>query len=324
MLGALVLVHLPAGFFAANGGVEFVLLLAAAAALFTVQLYTWVASFAVTDLGGHWWTWPALILAEDFCYYWYHRAGHEVRLFWASHVNHHSSRHYNLSTALRQSWTTPFTGWVFWVPMLLGGFPVELVLLQKGISLLYQYWIHTELIGRMGPLEWVMNTPSHHRVHHGRNLRYLDRNYGGIFIIWDRLFGTFQVEDEPVEYGLIHNLESHNPVVIAMHEWWAIGRDIAARPAAVGAEWCGGEEAGRRASERKRERERRGGGARASAARCGARTPRRWRRAPSPPTAPPSPPTRPCGRPASPSTPSPRPAASTSHWPARRNHRPGS
>jgi sterol desaturase/sphingolipid hydroxylase (fatty acid hydroxylase superfamily) len=209
------------------------LVIAAAAALFTVPLYTWIASFAVTDLGGHWWTWPALILAEDFCYYWYHRAGHEVRLFWASHVNHHSSRHYNLSTALRQSWTTPFTGWVFWVPMLLGGFPVELVLLQKGISLLYQYWIHTELIGRMGPLEWVMNTPSHHRVHHGRNLRYLDRNYGGIFIIWDRLFGTFQVEDEPVEYGLIHNLESHNPVVIAMHEWWAIGRDIAARPAAA-------------------------------------------------------------------------------------------
>ena len=206
------------------------LVIAAAAALLTVRLYQYFAQFAVADLGGRWWTWPALILAEDFCYYWYHRAGHEVRLFWASHVNHHSSQHYNLSTALRQSWTTPFTGWVFWVPLLLVGFPVEAVLLQKGISLLYQYWIHTELIGRMGPLEWVMNTPSHHRVHHGRNLRYLDKNYGGIFIIWDRLFGTFEREEEAVEYGLIHNLESHNPWVIAMHEWWAIGRDIAARP----------------------------------------------------------------------------------------------
>ena len=207
------------------------LVIAAAAAIFTVPLYTWFASFAVADLGGHWWMWPALILAEDFCYYWYHRAGHEVRLFWASHVNHHSSQHYNLSTALRQSWTTPFTGWVFWVPLLLIGFPVEAVLLQKGISLLYQYWIHTELIGKLGPLEWVMNTPSHHRVHHGRNLRYLDKNYGGIFIIWDRMFGTFAEEEEAVDFGLVHNLESHNPVVIALHEWGAMLRDIAARPA---------------------------------------------------------------------------------------------
>lgn len=206
------------------------LVIAAAAALLTVPIYTWFASFAVADLAGLWWMWPALILAEDFCYYWYHRAGHEIRLFWASHVNHHSSQHYNLSTALRQSWTTPFTGWVFWVPLLLVGFPVEAVLLQKGVSLLYQYWIHTELIGKLGPLEWVMNTPSHHRVHHGRNLHYLDKNYGGIFIIWDRLFGTFKREEEPVDYGLIHNLESHNPWVIATHEWRSVARDIAARP----------------------------------------------------------------------------------------------
>jgi sterol desaturase/sphingolipid hydroxylase (fatty acid hydroxylase superfamily) len=131
------------------------LVIAAAAALLTVRLYQYFAQFAVADLSGSWWMWPALIVAEDFCYYWYHRAGHEVRLFWASHVNHHSSQHYNLSTALRQSWTTPFTGWVFWVPLLLVGFPVEAVVLQKGISLLYQYWIHTELIGRMGPISSV-------------------------------------------------------------------------------------------------------------------------------------------------------------------------
>jgi sterol desaturase/sphingolipid hydroxylase (fatty acid hydroxylase superfamily) len=201
----------------------------------TIGIYVWLARFALWDLRGHWWMWPALIVAEDFCYYGYHRAGHEVRLFWASHVNHHSSQHYNLSTALRQSWTTPLTGWIFWVPMILVGFPVEYILLQKGVSLLYQYWIHTESIGRLGPLEWVLNTPSHHRVHHGSNLRYLDRNYGGIFIVWDRLFGTFQAEDdaEPVRYGLLHNLETHNPVVIAFHEWVAMFRDIARRPAAA-------------------------------------------------------------------------------------------
>ncbi|TVR00190.1 MAG: sterol desaturase family protein [Deltaproteobacteria bacterium] len=209
------------------------LVIAGAAALATVPLYMWLSGYAFFDLSGFWWTWPLLIVLEDLCYYWYHRCSHEVRVLWASHVNHHSSRHYNLSTALRQSWTTSLTGWVFWVPLVLLGFPVELILLQKALNLLYQYWIHTESVGRIGPLEWVLNTPSHHRVHHGRNLRYLDRNYGGIFIIWDRLFGTFEPErdEEPVEYGLIHQLDSHNPVVIAFHEWKALFRDIARRPA---------------------------------------------------------------------------------------------
>lgn len=201
--------------------------------LATIPIYVWLSQFALWDLSGLWWMWPALILAEDFCYYWYHRFGHEVRFFWASHVNHHSSRFYNLSTALRQSWTTPLTGWIFWVPLVLVGFPVELILLQKALNLLYQYWIHTESVGRLGPLEWVLNTPSHHRVHHGRNLRYLDKNYGGIFIIWDRIFGTFQEEDEPVEYGLVHNLETYNPITIAFHEWVAIGKDILREPRAT-------------------------------------------------------------------------------------------
>lgn len=205
--------------------------IATLAAMVTVPIYVWASEYKVADLRGYWWTWPALLIAEDFCSYWYHRASHEVRIFWASHVNHHSSEHYNLSTALRQSWTTPFTGWPFWLPLIFAGFPVEFVLIQKTVSLLYQYWIHTELIGKLGPFEYLFNTPSHHRVHHGRNLQYLDKNYGGIFIIWDRMFGTFAEEEEAVDFGLVHNLESHNPVVIALHEWGAMLRDIAARPA---------------------------------------------------------------------------------------------
>jgi sterol desaturase/sphingolipid hydroxylase (fatty acid hydroxylase superfamily) len=116
-----------------------------------------------------WWVWLVLIPADDFFYYWYHRASHEVRFFWAAHVNHHSSTHYNLSTALRQSWTGPLISWVFWVPLVLLGFHPLMIFLAQSISLLYQYGIHTELVDRLGPLEWVFNTPSHHRVHHGRN-----------------------------------------------------------------------------------------------------------------------------------------------------------
>jgi sterol desaturase/sphingolipid hydroxylase (fatty acid hydroxylase superfamily) len=173
-----------------------------------------------------WWSWVALFFAEDFCYYWFHRAHHEVRFFWAAHVNHHSSTHYNLSTALRQSWTTPLTGPLFWLPLPLLGFSPAMILTQQAISLLYQFWLHTEAIGKMGPFEWVFNTPSHHRVHHGRNVAYLDRNHGGILILWDRLFGTFAEEKEQVDYGLTKNLETFHPVRIAFHEWSAIGRDV--------------------------------------------------------------------------------------------------
>ncbi len=173
-----------------------------------------------------WWTFVLLFLAEDLCYYAFHRASHEIRFFWAAHVNHHSSQHYNLSTALRQSWTTPFTGPWFWMILPLLGFAPWMVLLQQAISLLYQYWIHTEAIGRLGWLEYVFNTPSHHRVHHGANPQYLDRNHAGILIVWDRLFGTFEPERAPVRYGLTTNLTSHNPLHIAFHEWRAIGADL--------------------------------------------------------------------------------------------------
>ncbi len=168
--------------------------------------------------------WAALFLADDFCYYWFHRIHHESRFFWASHVVHHSSQHYNLTTALRQTWT-PMTSLLFWAPLPLLGFHPAMVLTAQSLSLLYQFWIHTEAIHRLGPLEWVLNTPSHHRVHHGSNPRYLDRNYGGILIIWDRLFRTFQEEDERPVYGLTKNLRTYNPVRIAFHEYAALLRD---------------------------------------------------------------------------------------------------
>jgi sterol desaturase/sphingolipid hydroxylase (fatty acid hydroxylase superfamily) len=192
-----------------------------------LALYAMLHRYALFDIGFVWWAWPLAILGDDFCYYWFHRTSHEVRFLWAAHENHHSSRHYNLSTALRQSWTTPFTAPLFWAPLALLGVEPLMILTAQGISLVYQFWIHTELIDRLGPFEVLFNTPSHHRVHHGRNVRYLDRNHGGILIVWDRLFGTFEEETEPVDYGLTRNIHTFNPLRIASHEWIAMFRDAA-------------------------------------------------------------------------------------------------
>jgi sterol desaturase/sphingolipid hydroxylase (fatty acid hydroxylase superfamily) len=187
-------------------------------------LYTWAFQFRLFDLGTGPLVFAAALLGDDFFYYWYHRLHHEVRFMWAGHVVHHSSRHFNLSTALRQPWTT-FMGPLFYVPLPLLGFDPLLLVTVHSVNLLYQFWIHTELIGRLGPLEWIFNTPSHHRVHHGRNVRYLDRNHGGILILWDRLFGTFEPEREAVDYGLTKNLTSFSPWEIFVHEWRAMWRD---------------------------------------------------------------------------------------------------
>ena len=176
------------------------------------------------------WSWLVLLFLEDHSYYWFHRVHHEVRLLWACHVNHHSSQFYNLSTALRQPLLTPFTGPIFWAPLPLLGFPPYMMLTAQAWSLLYQFWLHTEAIDRLGPLEWFMNTPSHHRVHHGKNVRYLDKNHAGIFIIWDRLFGTFAKETERVVYGLTKDIDSYNPLRIGFHEFAAIGRDVSRAP----------------------------------------------------------------------------------------------
>lgn len=173
------------------------------------------------------WTWILLFFAEDLTYYWFHRLHHRVRVLWASHVVHHSSRYFNLSTALRQSWTTPMTSLPFWLPLALLGIPPWMIFLQKSVSLLYQFFLHTERVDRLwSPIERVFNTPSHHRVHHGSNDVYLDRNYGGILIVWDRLFGTFEAEGRRVVYGLTKNIDTHNPVRVAFGEFAHLWRDV--------------------------------------------------------------------------------------------------
>jgi sterol desaturase/sphingolipid hydroxylase (fatty acid hydroxylase superfamily) len=196
----------------------------------SLALFTFLYQYRLFDLGTGLGAWLLLLVAEDLCYYAFHRAHHETRILWAAHENHHSSRYYNLSTALRQSWTTPITGPLFWAPLALLGFAPWMILTAQAWSLLYQFWLHTESIRSLGPLEYVLNTPSHHRVHHGTNLEYLDRNHGGIFIVWDRLFGTFEPERAPVEYGLTTQLASHHPVTIAFHEYAAIVRDVRHAP----------------------------------------------------------------------------------------------
>jgi sterol desaturase/sphingolipid hydroxylase (fatty acid hydroxylase superfamily) len=173
-----------------------------------------------------WWAWVLLFFADDFAYYWFHRISHEVRVFWASHVVHHSSQHYNLSTALRQTWV-PMTSFAFWIPLALIGIKPWMIVLEQSISLTYQFFIHTERVGRLPrPIEAIFNTPSHHRAHHGSNAIYLDRNYAGILIVWDRLLGTFQAETEAVRYGLTKNIATHNPAQVAFHEYAAIVRDV--------------------------------------------------------------------------------------------------
>lgn len=177
---------------------------------------------------GEWWPWVLLLVLFDALFYVDHRAHHRVRAGWASHVVHHSSEHFNLSTALRQPWT-PMSSTFFFAPLPLLGFPPAAVATISAIDLLYQFWIHTEKIGKLPrPIELVMNTPSHHRVHHGSDDAYLDRNYGGVFIVFDRLFGTFTPEDSRPTYGLTKNIETFNPVRVAFHEWSAIGRDLRA------------------------------------------------------------------------------------------------
>jgi sterol desaturase/sphingolipid hydroxylase (fatty acid hydroxylase superfamily) len=175
---------------------------------------------------GDWWVWVLLFFADDLSYYWFHRVSHESRVFWASHVVHHSSQHYNLSTALRQTWV-PMTYLPFWLWLPAVGFEPWMVLLAQAWSLIYQFWIHTERIHQLPrPLEAVLNTPSHHRVHHGANEVYLDRNYSGILIIWDKLFGTYEPEGERVRYGLTRNIHTFNPVRAAFHEYVAMWHDL--------------------------------------------------------------------------------------------------
>ncbi len=170
------------------------------------------------------WAWALCFLGVDGLYYWFHRWSHEANLGWAAHVVHHQSEEMNLAVALRQGAFQAAFSWVFYLPLALLGFPPLMFLAVSSFNTLYQFWIHTRLIGRLGPLEWVFNTPSHHRVHHGRNPKYIDRNHGGTLILWDRLFGTFAAEEDEPVYGITTPLQSWNPLWAHVHYWVELAR----------------------------------------------------------------------------------------------------
>jgi len=189
-----------------------------------LELVIWgyvLENFAMIDMPLEWFDtsprgialWVTAVLAWDFCYYWAHRFGHEISILWAAHAVHHQSEDYNLSTALRQTSTGFLLGWIFYLPLFVIGFPLEILITANAVSLIYQFWVHTQVVRRLGALDRILVTPSNHRVHHGQNQRYIDKNYGGIFILWDRLFGTFEPErdDEPVIFGVRKPLANWNP-----------------------------------------------------------------------------------------------------------------
>jgi sterol desaturase/sphingolipid hydroxylase (fatty acid hydroxylase superfamily) len=170
-----------------------------------------------------------VFVGAEFCYYWFHRCSHRIRILWASHAVHHSTNTLNLSAAYRFGWVSRLIGTgAFYVPLIWLGFSPRAVFVTLNLNLLYQFLIHLDWMPKLGPLEWVLNTPSHHRVHHAANPEYLDKNYGGVLIVFDRLFGTFAAErdDVPCRYGLVTPLLSNNPLWIVAHEWVALGRDL--------------------------------------------------------------------------------------------------
>jgi sterol desaturase/sphingolipid hydroxylase (fatty acid hydroxylase superfamily) len=193
-------------------------------------LYFAVYPYRLLEIGLQWWAWILCFVLDDMAYYWFHRFAHRVRWMWASHVNHHSSQHYNLSTALRQTWTgTIALGFLFRLPLVVIGFHPAMIFFCGGLNLIYQFWFHTEAIHKCPRwFEAVMNTPSHHRVHHATNPLYLDKNYAGVFIVWDRMFGTFQPELDGtrIHYGIVKQLGSFNLLWVSFHEWIGIAKDV--------------------------------------------------------------------------------------------------
>ncbi|MDK9556374.1 sterol desaturase family protein [Marinobacter sp. M216] len=206
------------------------------AGIIAFPAYALCYHYRVFELELTWLTGVLTFLGVDFCFYWMHRASHRMRWFWAAHVVHHSSERMNFSTAMRQNATNIFNGmWVFYLPMALLGFNPVWIGIAYALSLVYQFFIHTTLVGRLpGWIELVFNTPSHHRVHHGRNPGYIDRNYGGTLIIWDRLFGSFVDEDakDPPDYGITRPVTSNNLFVLWTHEYVDLFRDMA-RPGSL-------------------------------------------------------------------------------------------
>ncbi len=175
--------------------------------------------WSVPNIGNQWYWWVICFCLVDLLYYWYHRLSHEMNFLWASHVVHHQSEEYNLAVALRQGTFQVFFTFFFFLPIAFFGFPTDMFVTCYVIGIIYQFWIHTRYIGKLGPIEWIFNTPSHHRVHHGRNPKYIDRNHAGVFIIWDRMFGTFQVEEEEPTYGITKEVKSWNPLWQNLHEY---------------------------------------------------------------------------------------------------------
>ena len=193
-------------------------------------LFDSVALWPQADLWNHWYGWCLALIFYDFCYYWLHRAGHEVALFWAAHVAHHQSQHYNLSTALRQTSTGALFGWIFYLPMAVLGVPPLLFGIVALVDLLYQFWVHTEHVRRLGWFDRVFCSPSNHRVHHAINDGYVDRNYGGIWVIWDRMFGTFEPEAQPCVYGTRTPLNSWDPIWANLAVYAELWRRAGAAP----------------------------------------------------------------------------------------------
>ena len=170
--------------------------------------------------------WSVLLIAEDFAFYWMHRIDHYCRFFWAVHVTHHSSEEFNLTVGFRSSVFQPLYRFIYFIPLSLVGFDPLDVMFMYAATQIYGILIHTKTVGKLGFLELFLSTPSHHRVHHGSNTKYLDKNMGMIFIIWDRVFGTFEKEEEVVVFGLTENLKSYNPMKMVFHEWRAIIEDL--------------------------------------------------------------------------------------------------
>jgi sterol desaturase/sphingolipid hydroxylase (fatty acid hydroxylase superfamily) len=196
--------------------------------VFYYYFFSILFEYRFFTLENNWWMWVLLVFADDFSFYWHHRLSHHVRILWAAHVQHHSSQKLNLSVALRQSWGEPFYKFLFymWMPIL--GFDPIYIIMMQAISLIYQFFQHTDLVKSLGLFELFMNTPSHHRVHHAVQAKYLDRNHAGIFIIWDKIFGTFVAEDNNIKpiYGITNNIDSHNPINIATHEYRNIIKEV--------------------------------------------------------------------------------------------------
>ena len=212
------------------------MLLITAVVEFLPKLLAFIAFYFLHELspmrdiiGRQWWAWVILFFLDDFSYYWFHRKNHEVRLFWAGHVSHHSSQFMNFGTALRQGAGERVHKYFFWLWIPLLGFDPLMMFTVLSVNLIYQFWTHTELVDRLPSwYEYIFNTPSHHRVHHASNIRYLDRNHAGVLIIWDRIFGSFsgELKSEPPVYGLTQNITSHNPLKVASHEYAAIWKDV--------------------------------------------------------------------------------------------------